>query len=278
VGIDSNDLGYYSNVGRGAAVASVEVAGKTLFKTQPLHEGMAGVPIHVDLNGASGFDLKVEDGGGGVVLRTNFDSTDWADARVTMADGTVVGLGDLPLGPLPGAISIEAPFSFRYADWPSSYLLKTWDLTRATRQLDENRTEHTLVYTDPQTGLVVRAVAIEYRDFPVASGRFTSRTRAPSPHRSSKKSRRSILSLNARRKASSFSITTRGRRRRRPTSSPMLTGWNLEWEKKSPPGADGRPTPTLAISMSPCRARERSSASGGPDNGPQVSIAMKARG
>ncbi len=140
VGIDSNDLGYYSNVGRGAAVASIEVEGKTLFKTQPLREGMAGVPVKVDLNGASEFDLKVEDGGGGVVLRVNFDRTDWADASVTMANGKVVGLADLPLGPLPGPIAAAAPFSFRYADRPSDYLLKTWDLDRATRQLDENRT------------------------------------------------------------------------------------------------------------------------------------------
>ena len=36
----------------------------------------------------------------------------------------------------------------------------------ASRQLDGQRTEHTLTYTDPKTGLVVRCVGIEYRDFP----------------------------------------------------------------------------------------------------------------
>ena len=32
--------------------------------------------------------------------------------------------------------------------------------------LDPNRTEHTLTYTDPQTGLVLRCVGIQYRNFP----------------------------------------------------------------------------------------------------------------
>jgi alpha-galactosidase len=58
------------------------------------------------------------------------------------------------------------PFSFTYAGKPSAELLKTWDLKRGVRKLDDQRTEHTLVYTDPKTGLVVRCVAVEYHDFP----------------------------------------------------------------------------------------------------------------
>jgi len=45
-------------------------------------------------------------------------------------------------------------------------LLGKWDVRRDRRQLDDQRTEHTLTYTDPKTGLVARAVAIEYHDFP----------------------------------------------------------------------------------------------------------------
>ena len=167
VGVDSNDLGYYSNVGRGAAVASVNVAGKPLFRSSPLHEGMAGVPVKVDLNNASEFDLKVEDGGGAVVYRTNFDRADWAEARVTLADGKTVWLGDLPVGPLRDPVTTEVPFSFRYGDQPSSYLLKMWDVNRGSRRIDGNRTELTLTYSDPASGLVVRCVAVQYRDFPV---------------------------------------------------------------------------------------------------------------
>jgi len=58
------------------------------------------------------------------------------------------------------------PFSFTYAGKPSAELLKTWDLKRQKRRLDDQRTEHTVVYTDPKTGLAVRSVAVEYHDFP----------------------------------------------------------------------------------------------------------------
>ena len=58
------------------------------------------------------------------------------------------------------------PFSFTYVGKPSAELLKSWALKRQSRKLDDQRTEHTLTYTDPQTGLVLRCVAIEYHDFP----------------------------------------------------------------------------------------------------------------
>ena len=57
-------------------------------------------------------------------------------------------------------------FSFTYDGKPSAELLKTWELKRASRKLDEQRAEHTLTYTDPKTGLVLRCVGIEYGDFP----------------------------------------------------------------------------------------------------------------
>ncbi|MCE5268145.1 MAG: alpha-galactosidase [Planctomycetaceae bacterium] len=60
----------------------------------------------------------------------------------------------------------EPFFSFTYAGKPSAALIKTWKCTRSTRALDTSRTEHTIVYADPQTGLTVRVVGIEYRDFP----------------------------------------------------------------------------------------------------------------
>ena len=57
-------------------------------------------------------------------------------------------------------------FSFTYDGKPSAELLKTWEAKRASRTLDDRRTEHSTVYTDPRTGLVLRCVAIEYRDYP----------------------------------------------------------------------------------------------------------------
>ncbi len=57
-------------------------------------------------------------------------------------------------------------FSFSYDGKPSAELLKTWDLKRTSRRLDTQRTEFTLTYTDPVTGLVLRCVGVGYQDFP----------------------------------------------------------------------------------------------------------------
>ena len=57
-------------------------------------------------------------------------------------------------------------FSFTYDGKPSAELLGKWEFKRTSRQLDAERTEHTLTYTDPKTGLEVRCVAVAYADFP----------------------------------------------------------------------------------------------------------------
>jgi alpha-galactosidase len=66
----------------------------------------------------------------------------------------------------PDAKGVEPFFSFNYGGKPSRELLGAWELKRAVRKLDEQRTEHALAWTDPKTGLVVRCVGLEYRDFP----------------------------------------------------------------------------------------------------------------
>ena len=60
----------------------------------------------------------------------------------------------------------EPFFSFTYGGKPSAELLKEWEVQRASRPLDAKRTEHTVSYTDPKTGLALRCVAVEYRDYP----------------------------------------------------------------------------------------------------------------
>ena len=58
----------------------------------------------------------------------------------------------------------EPPFSFKYDGQSLAEL--PWKPVRASRNLDDQRTEHTLTYADDQTGLEVRCVAVEYHDFP----------------------------------------------------------------------------------------------------------------
>ncbi|MCX5685564.1 MAG: NPCBM/NEW2 domain-containing protein, partial [Planctomycetota bacterium] len=145
VGIDSNDQ---TRPGRGSVIFTVTAAGKERFRSAVLHEGMAGAAVSADLGGATEFVLEVGDSGDGI----SCDQSDWADARVVLADGSTVWLGDLPIAE--GALrqfSNDPPFSFTYGGRPSAELLKAW---------------HTLTWTDPKTGLAVRCVGVTYDDFP----------------------------------------------------------------------------------------------------------------
>jgi alpha-galactosidase len=58
------------------------------------------------------------------------------------------------------------PFSFTYAGRNSTDLIPTWQRESAMTQLDAQRTQHTLTWLDPQTGLQVRCVAVTYAGYP----------------------------------------------------------------------------------------------------------------
>ena len=66
-----------------------------------------------------------------------------------------------------GRETSASAFSFKYGDRSSVDFLKECEIEDSSEQLDEHRTQRTLTYTDPQTGLELRCVAIEYNDFPV---------------------------------------------------------------------------------------------------------------
>ena len=70
------------------------------------------------------------------------------------------------MAPLSSAYSAAPPFSFIYSGEESSDLLRSWQVQRSSRDLDEQRTEYTEIYKDPGTGLQVRLVGIAYHDFP----------------------------------------------------------------------------------------------------------------
>jgi len=62
---------------------------------------------------------------------------------------------------------LQLPFAFTYSGDHSSQLLHKWQLKRVDEQLDEQRIQHILTYTDSNTSLTVKCVAVEYLDFPV---------------------------------------------------------------------------------------------------------------
>jgi len=161
VGVDSNEQ---TGSGRGSVRFSVLVGGTEKAKTEVLREGMPGVPVKVNLDGATEFLLQADDGGDGIAC----DQSDWADAQVVLKSGKTLWLADLPLenGGKKAPYSVEPFFSFKYNAKSSSELLSGWDVKRSSKKLDENRTEWTLLYIDTKTGLQVRCVAIEYHDYP----------------------------------------------------------------------------------------------------------------
>jgi alpha-galactosidase len=161
VGVDSNEQ---TSGGRGSVHFAVQVNDREQFKSPLLREGLASVPVQLDLGGATEFVLLVDDGGDGI----SCDQADWAEACVKLKDGRDIWLAELPLveggGPTP--LSTEPPFAFAYDGKTSAELLRNWKVTRNSRELDAKRFEHTLDYADVATGLQVHCVAVEYRDFP----------------------------------------------------------------------------------------------------------------
>ncbi len=65
-----------------------------------------------------------------------------------------------------GGHSRNPPFSFEFDGRPSFEFLPDWPVRSSDRKLDQARTERTLSWTDPRSGLVVRCVAVEYADYP----------------------------------------------------------------------------------------------------------------
>ncbi|HKI68179.1 MAG TPA: hypothetical protein VKA67_01215, partial [Verrucomicrobiae bacterium] len=59
------------------------------------------------------------------------------------------------------------PFSFIYDGKSSKEFLSSWKVQRESHALDAQRTQETVTFTDPETGLEVRCVAVRYADFPV---------------------------------------------------------------------------------------------------------------
>ncbi len=159
-GVDTNDQ---TSGGRGSVVFRVVVGDKEALRTGVMREGMPGVPVQIDLKGATEFTLEVGEAGDGI----GCDQADWVDAQVTLASGGTLWLGDMPIVVQDRRpYSLDPPFSFVYGGRPSGELLESWRLERSSRKLDELRTERTVTYTDPASKLAVRCVAVEYRDFP----------------------------------------------------------------------------------------------------------------
>ena len=66
---------------------------------------------------------------------------------------------------LPGDLA-QLPFSFVYGGQASGDFLAAWPVKTDEKKLDQNRTQRAFTWTDPDTGLEVRCISVEYADFP----------------------------------------------------------------------------------------------------------------
>jgi len=82
-----------------------------------------------------------------------------------------------------GARTSTPPFSFSYGGRRSAEFLAGWPVKSNSRRIDAVRTEQTLAWTDPRSGLVVRCVAVEYADYPTVEWTvyFTNTGAIPTP-------------------------------------------------------------------------------------------------
>ncbi|MBN2295551.1 MAG: NPCBM/NEW2 domain-containing protein [Pirellulales bacterium] len=153
------DIGLDRNVDRTAASVAfhVVVAGKDVFATEVMRPTGKVRHIDVPLNGAREFELIVDEGGDG----RGWDQGDWADAKVVFEDGSELWLDDLARD---WTSFSKLPFSFVYGGKPSSELIGKWKRSVEEKEIDATRRLRTLVLSDPESGLEVRAVAIIYTD------------------------------------------------------------------------------------------------------------------
>jgi len=168
VGVDNN----FDTQGRHGTVRfSVEIAGREVFRTSTLSGGQEPEAVSVEIpSGTDEILLKAdptEDGPG-------WDQADWADARLETDSGQTIWL-DSESSVLP-FLYASPPFSFSYGGRPSSVLLNTWKRQVSTRALP-GRTEHTVSWTDPQTGLAVTAVASGFTGYPAVDWVLTFENR-----------------------------------------------------------------------------------------------------
>ncbi len=156
-------VGVDARAGGGSVHFWVKAGEELLWDSGLMKGGMQAQPVSVLLKGAMEICLEVTDAGDGI----SCDQADWADARVTLEDGTVLWLGDLPIVEQKPPISTEPFFSFKYGGKSSREWLPLWKVERSTGRMDAERTRHALAYSDPETGLTVRCEGIAYHEFPV---------------------------------------------------------------------------------------------------------------
>ena len=160
IGLENNDdTRRGETMGQGSVTFHVLVNGKEVFTSPVLRRKDGPKPLDLTLDGAREFEIRVKDGGDG----RGWDQALWAEAVVTLMDGTQVRLQDLPWAESAGYNPYG--FSFMFGGNPSADLLKSW-ARDFTEQTDPVARRRELKYQDLTSGLQLRVTTTEYKDFP----------------------------------------------------------------------------------------------------------------
>jgi alpha-galactosidase len=163
VGLENNDdTRRGAALGHGSVTFHVVVGNKEVFASPVRRLKDGPLPIEVPLHGADQFEIRVKDAGDG----RGWDQALWAEAVVTLRDGTMLRLQDLPWAESLGANPYG--FSFVYQGQPSGSLVGSWVRQVSDQVLDAQRTRREVRMQDPTTGLEVRCEVILLKDFPAA--------------------------------------------------------------------------------------------------------------
>ena len=154
IGMDRNVDGSVAS-----SVFHVSIGGKDVYKSKVFRPNGEVESIDVPLNGAKEFDLILDNGGDD----RSFDQGIWADPTVVMQDGSIIRVDEIAGR---AQVSTDLPFSFVYGGKPSAEFIRSWKSDVKQVKVGTDRLMRTLTFTDPDTGLEVKAVASVYLDTP----------------------------------------------------------------------------------------------------------------
>ena len=155
-GVDSQQFGTPASVR-----SWIIIGDKEAFRTGVIKGDNSVLNINLPFDGANTIELFVDSADDGY----SCDQWDWADARVEMADGSIIYLDEMFSA---SKLKYRYPFSFNYGGKSSDDFLHSWDLRTSQTKIDDTTDLKTFIYTDPETGLEVKVLVKYYRDAPAA--------------------------------------------------------------------------------------------------------------
>ena len=147
----------------GSVVFVVSAGGRVIFRSEVLRGGQGGRPIDLPLDGATVFDLQVEDAGDGPAC----DHANWADAKIDLAAGAPVWLDQAEVVTVCERRA-RYPFSFTLDGKSSDTFLGEWTREDIPPADEQGIRRGGLRWTQPETGLRVEWLTVCFDEYSAA--------------------------------------------------------------------------------------------------------------